>query len=33
MMGAEEWWVCAAGFGAAVMNAIAGGGTMLTFPA
>jgi hypothetical protein len=33
MMGPEELWVCAAGFGAAVMNAIAGGGTMLTFPA
>lgn len=29
----SEWIVLAAGFLAAVMNAIAGGGTMLTFPA
>ena len=28
-----EWIVLAAGFFAAVMNAVAGGGTMLTFPA
>jgi uncharacterized membrane protein YfcA len=28
-----EIWVGLAGFGAAMMNAIAGGGTMLTFPA
>jgi uncharacterized membrane protein YfcA len=28
-----EWMVCAAGFFAAMMNSIAGGGTMLTFPA
>lgn len=29
----HEWIVLAAGFLAAVMNAVAGGGTMLTFPA
>jgi uncharacterized membrane protein YfcA len=29
----SEWMVCAAGFVAAMMNSIAGGGTMLTFPA
>jgi uncharacterized membrane protein YfcA len=29
----SEWIVLAAGFVAAVMNAVAGGGTMLTFPA
>jgi uncharacterized membrane protein YfcA len=29
----HEWLVLAAGFFAAVMNAVAGGGTMLTFPA
>jgi uncharacterized membrane protein YfcA len=29
----SEWMVGLAGFGAAMMNAIAGGGTMLTFPA
>ena len=28
-----EGWVALAGFGGAMMNAIAGGGTMLTFPA
>lgn len=28
-----QMWVALAGFGAATMNAIAGGGTMLTFPA
>jgi uncharacterized protein len=31
--GIEEWLVLGAGFLAAVMNAVAGGGTMLTFPA
>jgi uncharacterized membrane protein YfcA len=31
--GHNEWIVLAAGFLAAVMNAVAGGGTMLTFPA
>lgn len=31
--GHQEWIVLAAGFLAAVMNAVAGGGTMLTFPA
>lgn len=29
----NEWMVLAAGFFAAVMNSVAGGGTMLTFPA
>lgn len=33
MPGQQEWIVAAAGFLAAVMNAVAGGGTMLTFPA
>ena len=33
MPGHQEWIVLAAGFLAAVMNAVAGGGTMLTFPA
>lgn len=33
MPGHSEWIVLAAGFLAAVMNAVAGGGTMLTFPA
>lgn len=33
MPGHQEWIVLAAGFIAAVMNAVAGGGTMLTFPA
>lgn len=33
MPGTEEWIVLAAGFFAAVMNSVAGGGTMLTFPA
>lgn len=33
MPGIEEWLVLGAGFFAAVMNAVAGGGTMLTFPA
>lgn len=33
MLSAPEWLVLAAGFLAGAMNAIAGGGTMLTFPA
>lgn len=33
MPGSTEWIVLASGFLAAVMNSVAGGGTMLTFPA
>lgn len=33
IIGAEHWQVFAAGFVAAVMNSVAGGGTMVTFPA